>query len=46
MRTMLIALQATALTLFAVIGAYGESDAHHACPLPSAQADVSCQVDP
>ena len=45
MRTMLIIIQATALTLFAVIGAHSESEAHHNCPLSSAQADVSCQVE-
>jgi len=44
MRMILIALQAGALTLFAVIGAQGESDAKYNCPLPSAQADAACHT--
>ena len=43
MRTALILIQAAAITLIAVIGAHGESQQSHACPLPSAQADQSCQ---
>lgn len=42
MRTTLIIIQAAALTLFAVIGAYGHTDEAGACPVSVAQADRDC----
>jgi len=43
MRTAIIALQAGAITVFAVIGAYGESDMRKTCPQPEAESAQICQ---
>ena len=43
MRATLIIIQAAAITLFAVLGAYGQTDkSRPSCPLPEAQASTEC----
>jgi len=43
MRNALILIQAALLSTVVVLGAQGETDHQHACPLPSVQAHAPCE---